>query len=262
MPCWVYTEVALGATVHNAASRWYALNGEGLLHLGAGRFDDAIDVLEWLERLVQETGTSNPTPFPYRGDLIEALIRGGRVERAEELTSLLEADAERTGLAWPRAVATRARAILAGGSEADCLFEAALDLWPDGFEGGRTRLCWAESLRRRRQLTRSRVQSTAAAETFDRLGALSWAARARAEMRAGGARPRPAAPGPLSALTPQELQVATVIAQGHSNKEAASALFMSPKTVEHHLSRVYTKLGLRSRTELARLMAKKATAPV
>jgi DNA-binding CsgD family transcriptional regulator len=96
----------------------------------------------------------------------------------------------------------------------------------------------------------------AALETFERLGAAPWAERARTELGATGETVGRAAASASGQLTPQELQVALIVAQGATNREAGAALFLSPKTVETHLSRVYRKLSVRSRTELAALLAR------
>ena len=97
-------------------------------------------------------------------------------------------------------------------------------------------------------------KSVVAAE-FERLGAVPWLERARTELGATGERARRSEPLLSQELTPQELQVALVVAQGATNKEAGTRLFLSPKTIETHLGRVYRKLNVRSRTELARLLA-------
>jgi DNA-binding CsgD family transcriptional regulator len=94
---------------------------------------------------------------------------------------------------------------------------------------------------------------------FDRLGARPWSHRARSELRALGVRVRNAAPLASAALTPQELRVAMSVRNGATNREASGALFLSPRTIEAHLSRVYRKLGVRSRTELAALLARDGT---
>jgi DNA-binding NarL/FixJ family response regulator len=91
---------------------------------------------------------------------------------------------------------------------------------------------------------------------FERLGAAPWADRARSELAATGETVRAQPQGGLSELTPQELQLSLVVGRGATNKEAAAALFISPKTVEAHLHRIYVKLGIRSRTELAGLVAR------
>ncbi len=122
-------------------------------------------------------------------------------------------------------------------------------------EHGLGELALGERLRRARRRSDSRQPLRAALETFDRLGARIWADRARTELAASGETARSRDPYASEQLTPQELQVALVVAQGATNKEAAAALFLSPKTIETHLGRVYRKLDVRSRTELARLLA-------
>jgi DNA-binding NarL/FixJ family response regulator len=112
-----------------------------------------------------------------------------------------------------------------------------------------------EALRRFRRPAAARVPLTAAHATFESLGATPWATRAAAELAAIGARPLPSAgPSRLDLLSPQEIQVARAIAGGLNNAEAASVLFVSRKTVEAHLTRVYRKLGVRSRTDLTRAL--------
>ncbi|MFC7742480.1 helix-turn-helix transcriptional regulator [Nocardiopsis composta] len=88
------------------------------------------------------------------------------------------------------------------------------------------------------------------------MGAAPWERRAAGELRAAGEAAEPAAPGALDALTPQELRIARLVAEGASNRDVAARLFLSPRTVEYHLYKVYPKLGIGSRTELARLLAR------
>ena len=123
------------------------------------------------------------------------------------------------------------------------------------FPHARTQLAYGEWLRRGGRRIDARPHLRAALATFGQLGALPWADRATAELRATGERPRRRAEARTSQLTPQELQVALTVAAGATNKEAAAQLFLSPKTIEKHLGSVYAKLGLRSRTELARVLA-------
>jgi len=111
--------------------------------------------------------------------------------------------------------------------------------------------------RRRRSHHRATARTILrqALATFEMLGAEPWAEQARSELRATGVRPAPNPDASLTTLTPQELQVALIVAGGATNNEAATALFISPKTVEFHLSHVYGKLGVRGRTELVRKVA-------
>jgi DNA-binding NarL/FixJ family response regulator len=128
---------------------------------------------------------------------------------------------------------------------------------PSPFERARTQLCYGERLRRARKRRLARGHLRAALETLDRLGARPWAGRAAAELAATGEHVQQADSGGLHDLTPHELQLALLVAQGATNKEASAALFISPKTVEAHLHHIYVKLRLRSRTELAHHMAQR-----
>jgi DNA-binding NarL/FixJ family response regulator len=144
-----------------------------------------------------------------------------------------------------------------GGFAAD--FEQALafhDRVPTPFERARTELCYGERLRRSRRRSDARAHLRTALETFERLDADPWATRARSELAATGETVAPKAEDGVRSLTPQELQLGLIVGRGATNKEAAAALFISPKTVEAHLHRIYVKLGIRSRTELARLLAR------
>ena len=165
---------------------------------------------------------------------------------------------EDTGLGpWATATLARSRALLADEGVLDDGFAEALRLCTDSvspFERARTELVYGERLRRAGRRLDSREQLRAALDEFERLGASSWAERAREELRASGETARKRDPALVDELTPRELEIALQVADGGTNKEVAARLFLSPKTVELHLSRVYRKLGIRSRTELARLM--------
>jgi DNA-binding CsgD family transcriptional regulator len=154
------------------------------------------------------------------------------------------------------ALAARTRALVAT-DRPELHFRAALEAHAhvlSPFERARTELVFGEWLRRERRITEAEVLLDRAAATFDQLGATRWRSRALAEREARGRRLRPQA-GPLRDLTPQEYRVASTVAAGATNREAAAALFLSPRTVEHHLAGVYRKLGVRSRSELARRFA-------
>ena len=157
------------------------------------------------------------------------------------------------------AAACRYRGLLVDDDgEAERLFERALEHHerrPAPFDRARTELCFGERLRRARKRGEARVQLRRALDTFERLGAAPWADRARRELTASGERARRRLPSTRDELTAQELQVALVVAEGATNREAAAQLFVSPKTIETHLSHIYRKLGVRSRTELARAMS-------
>jgi DNA-binding CsgD family transcriptional regulator len=261
----------------------------GQLELALGRIPEAIDALETGERQLRRRGLSSSV-VQLRPDLIEAYVRAGRREEAEAQLALLEADtaegraARRAAAAeaagnvralradslsalpvvgvgprWVRAAAERCRGLLAPDGEFRAVFEGALarhDELPMPFENARTQLALGERLRRAKQRAEAREPLTAALDEFERLGAKPWAERARTELRAtGGAAGGRRAPAAADQLTPHELQIAVLVSQGMTNREAAAALFLSPKTIEYHLGQIYRKLDVRGRAQLARLMA-------
>jgi DNA-binding CsgD family transcriptional regulator len=157
------------------------------------------------------------------------------------------------------AAAARCRGLLAAEDGFEVEFSRALELHartPTPFERARTELCLGERLRRAKRRAEAREPLRTALTTFERLGAASWTERARTELAATGETARRRDPYAAEQLTPQELQVALVVARGATNKEAGAALFLSPKTIETHLGRVYRKLNVRSRTELAHLFSR------
>ena len=142
--------------------------------------------------------------------------------------------------------------------EFDAAFLEALSLHADTldrFETARTALAYGERLRRVGRRVDAREQLRHALTVFSDLGAEPWADLAAAELDLTGERVHRRPLGGIAALTPQELQVALLLADGRTTREAAAALFLSPKTVEYHLRKVYTKLGVRSRDELAEVVA-------
>jgi DNA-binding CsgD family transcriptional regulator len=223
---------------------------------------------EHLQSAAQGHAAVRLAPHPlldmHRPDLVETLIRLGDPARAAEVLEALEDQAVDTGATWPAAAAARCRGLLAAEDAFEERFAAALDLHartPTPFERARTELCLGERRRRARRSREAREPLERALETFDALGATPWADWARRELRAAGARPRPARPQSAVALTPQEMQVALAVSEGATNKEVAAALLLSPKTIEYHLGKVYEKLGVRSRAELARRMAREGVSP-
>jgi DNA-binding CsgD family transcriptional regulator len=187
-------------------------------------------------------------------DLVEAYVRLGRGADAEAVLEPFERAARHSGSRWAAATAARCRGLLAPEDGFEEPFAAALEYDDMPFEAARTRLALGERLRRAGRRVDARVALREALVTFARLGAQPWAQRARTELRASGERVRRGSPTAAEQLTPQELQVALEIARGSTNREAAAALFLSPKTIEFHLRNIYRKLGLRSRTELVRAM--------
>jgi DNA-binding CsgD family transcriptional regulator len=187
-------------------------------------------------------------------DRFEVAVRADQTETAALWVSGLEAFAEGTGQAWAAAAAQHGRALLSHGAEAEQHFERALELHRDTtrvFDRARTQLAYGELLRRARRRVDAREQLRAALATFEDLGAQPWADRAVQELRASGESARKRDVTTTTELTPQELQVATLVRQGLSNREVAAQLFLSPRTIDFHLRNVFAKTGITSRTELA-----------
>jgi DNA-binding CsgD family transcriptional regulator len=226
--------------------------------LARGDIAAAVDWLEPAAAMLDEGGVHHPNLFRVHADLIEAQTRSGRREDAEPNLSRLHEDATLTGSVWAAATAARCHAMLAEDADAGEAFAEALRLHadePDELERARTMLCFGEWLRRRGRRRECREHLHDALEVFEPIGARLWAERARAELRASGERLRRRGPTAHEQLTPQELQVSTAAAEGLTNKEIGARLFLSPKTVEFHLSRAYRKLDVSSRVELATLLA-------
>jgi DNA-binding CsgD family transcriptional regulator len=223
----------------------------GLLELGIGRPDAAV---VRLTSVVHGTGSRHLGIALWAvPDLVEAAARAGRPEEGRAALQRFGAWARRVGTPWAIEAARRGAAQLAGGEIGG--YVQALEP-PDAgrpLDRARTRLSHGEALRRARRRTDARVALRAAMEAFDRAGAVPWAERARAELRATGE--TVGAPGKArrDRLTPQELQISRLAAGGASNPEIARQLFLSRKTVEYHLHKVFTKLDISGRWELARL---------
>jgi DNA-binding CsgD family transcriptional regulator len=236
-----------------AAAVAYATRALGLLELGLGRPDIAVSQLETLAERLGEHGLREPGVIQWTPDLVEAYARTGRGDKADQLLTAFEAAARDAERIWALAASSRCRGILAE-TAFEKAFSDALELHhqtPTPFERARTELCLGERLRRARRRSDARVPLRGALETFELLGAAPWAVRARRELAATGEIVQTGRTPLADELTPAELQVALLVAGGSTNKEAAAALFLSAKTVEAHLGRIYRKLGLRSRTELA-----------
>jgi DNA-binding CsgD family transcriptional regulator len=188
---------------------------------------------------------------------IEAAVRLGRAEDTDEPLALITRWAAILRRPWIDALLARCEALTAPDAEAERHFERALALHTAAirpFEQARTALLYGEWLRRAKRKTDARVQLSAALATFEEIGSAPWAARARTELGASGARPPRAAPSPaFGGLTPQELQITQLAAQGLSNRDIAAQLILSPRTVAYHLYKAYPKLGISSRGELTSL---------
>lgn len=222
---------------------------------------DSRQAAEWLEPAVASVvggGVREPNFFRLDGDLIESLVRLGRADDARSHLERLDRQGAETGGNWARAVAARCHALLADDDELAERFEQALELHehdPSAFERARSQLCYGERLRRTRRRREARELLRASLETFEALETRPWADRARAELLATGEHVSRRDPSTAERLTPQELQIATHVAEGLTNRDVAERLFLSPKTIEFHLTGVYRKLNVRSRAELIRLFA-------
>jgi DNA-binding CsgD family transcriptional regulator len=245
-----------------APGRSWAEWALAMLDLGYGRTEPALD------RLQQLTG-ANVTRHHVAAvrsvpDLVEASVRAGVPERAEEPMRHFTAWAAHTRQPWAEALRQRCLALLSSASDSsepsktrtEAHYAASIAVPERPLEQARSRLLFGEWLRREQRKAQARVHLEAAAETFERLEATPWAARARAELDAAGgvASGKPVVAGPLAALTPQELQIVRLAARGLPNKEIAARLFLSPRTVGYHLYKAYPKLGVGTRSELSRFV--------
>ncbi|NLT06525.1 MAG: AAA family ATPase [Solirubrobacterales bacterium] len=237
----------------------YNLAAVGRLELADDRAEQAVEALDEAARRQVEMQWLEPRMALDAADHVEALVRVGRRADAQAARERLAQRAAATGGAWSHAAAERCALLLAADADDQDRHAAAALAWHqrDGmpFERARTELAWGERLRRRRQRMRAREPLSRAHAEFARLGAAPWAARARHELEAAGGVAAGAA-APDDGLSAHERKVALMVSHGMTNREVAAALFLSPKTIERHLSQIYRSLGVRSRTELARLMSR------
>ncbi len=233
--------------------RIWSLFALGELELALGDARAALARLTELDELLDALGLSDPDLSPGP-ELADVLVRLGRRDDAWRIARRYREAAVAKGQPWALARAERTIGTLGADDELDAHFPAALAqhaLTLDVFETARTRLAYGARLRRARRRVDARPQLREALATFEALGAARWADLAATELEATGESIRRREPSGVQTLTPQELRVSLLLAEGRTTREVAAALFLSPKTVEYHLRKVYTKLGIRSRTELA-----------
>jgi ATP/maltotriose-dependent transcriptional regulator MalT len=188
---------------------------------------------------------------------VDAAVHSGNREEARALLQDVEAAAAQTPSPAIHQRLRYARPVLAGDEDAEALFLEALraeqTLWP--FLRAGLQLAYGEWLRRQRRVAESRAPLRAARDAFDVLGVIPWGERARRELHAAGESSRRRTPTAREQLTPQELQIAQIAAEGLSNREIGQQLFLSPRTVSTHLYRIFPKLGISSRSELGRVLS-------
>jgi DNA-binding CsgD family transcriptional regulator len=221
--------------------------------LWSGRQAPALEGFLRAEQMADVRGWGEPALRFWRADYVEALLQEGRDDDAASLVDNWEAVAARLGRDWELAPATRSRGLIAAARgdlvEAAHLLEDAIarhEAVGDPLGRSRALLALGVVRRRARQKRTARDAMEAALSGFEAIGAASWVAAARSELARIGGRTR------IEGLSPSELSVATLVAEGRTNREIASALFLGEATVASHLSHIYAKLGIRSRTELAR----------
>jgi DNA-binding CsgD family transcriptional regulator len=225
----------------------------GFIELSLGRPGDALPQLRKARDLRESVGHGEPGQQWETPDLLGALVAAGELEEAEAEAARLKRRGHALDRPWALAIAARCRALLCAAKSdfggAHELFEQALAehaRTEDPFQLARTLLARGATQRRAKERRAARETLRSALRIFEGVGAPLWAEQARAELgRIGGRAPSP------HALTPTESRVAALVAEGQTNREVAAALFVGERTVESHLTHIYSKLGVRSRTELA-----------
>lgn len=230
----------------------FAHHALGEAALGAGAFEEAYAHAAAIAS-PGSLHTHGPQALWTTLDLVDAAVHTGRTEEARSHATIMR-DAGLGRLSPRFALITAATsAMVAPDSDAPRLFDESLSLpdiaqWP--FELARVQLAYGERLRRIRHTREARIQLHAAQEGFDRLGATPWSRRASTELRATGSTRKVGGASGADSLTPQELEVAELAATGLTNREIATRLYLSPRTVSAHLYRIFPKLGVTTRAAL------------
>jgi DNA-binding CsgD family transcriptional regulator len=223
--------------------------GSAVLYNGLGRYEEALAAAERATEDPQGLGT----PMWLLVDLIEAAVRSGKPERAVRALEQLAGIAAASGTDYALGIFARARALLADGPAAERLYREGLerlDRTRMRVALARTLLVYGEWLRRENRRVDAREQLRAAHEMLAQMGMEAFAERARHELLATGETVRKRSVDTLDELTPQEGQIARLAADGRTNPEIGAQLFLSPRTVEWHLRKVFGKLGITSRRQL------------
>jgi DNA-binding CsgD family transcriptional regulator len=239
------------ATSKEAASRRWTSNSyaRSVLYNGLGRHEDARDAA-W--------EAFQPDPIGYGVYLVPELAEAAsRTADRALLECALEWLSERTRVlssGWASGIEARVRALLSEGEVADSLYRQSIEYLSGTrvrLELARTHLVYGEWLRRERRRRDARKHLRTALEAFTGMGVEAFARRAERELLATGERARKRTVDTLDQLTPQESQIARLAADGHTNRAIAAQLFISASTVEYHLRKVFRKLGVKTRTQLA-----------
>jgi DNA-binding CsgD family transcriptional regulator len=248
--------------VIDANAKEFASRGEGtgvsvthwaaaVLCNGLARYNDAYSAAE---AVLEDPDDLSFGPFAT-AELVEAASRIGRADAATPALERLEDATRASGAPWGLGIAARSRALLSDGDAADALYRDAIErLTPTALrvDLARTHLVYGEWLRRERRNVEAREQLRTAHDLLSDFGMEGFAERARVELRATGEHARARSVETANELTPQESQISQLAAEGATNAEIAAQLFISPSTVEYHLHKVFRKLGVKSRTQLAR----------
>jgi DNA-binding CsgD family transcriptional regulator len=231
-----------------------ALWATAYLHNGLARYDVALAAAEQAAEDPHELWFSPWTMV----ELVEAAARTGNTERGARALEVLRETTQASGTPWARGLEARSAALLADGHAAETQYREAIEyLEPTRLrvDLARAHLLYGEWLRRERRRTDARFELKAAHELFSEFRMDAYAERARVELEATGGRARKRTVETRDDLTPQEAEISRLVAQGHTNREIAAQLFISPSTVEYHLRKVFRKLDVKSRTQLARRMS-------
>lgn len=226
-----------------------ALHSSAVLHNGLGRYEDALAAAERASAYPAELGFAN---FAL-AELVEAGARTGEWKRAADALEQLARTTGPCATPWARGVEARSRALLTEGADAELLYQEAIEQLSrcrGAMDLARTRLLYGEWLRRANRRADARAQLRAAHEALLGAGAEAFAARARRELAATGETVRKRTGPHQDALTAQERQIARRARDGRTNSEIGAELYLSPRTVEWHLRKIFTKLGISSRREL------------
>jgi DNA-binding CsgD family transcriptional regulator len=221
-----------------------------VLYNGLARYGDALAALR---RQAVDPSYRDGSPRPI-AELIEAAVRSGEPRLAQLALERLAETTRAAGTDWALGIEARSRALLSRGEAADALYREAIERLGRTsirLQLARSHLLYGEWLRRERRRRDAREQLRTAHEMLSEFGAEAFAERARRELRATGEHARARTVETLAQLTPQETQIARLAAQGHTNREIATRLFISTSTVEYHLRKAFRKLDVRSRTQLA-----------